>query len=146
MGDDSNAITNYFDSTGYIYTQKKKTDSTTYFRCKNQIMYSCNAKILVRGQNFSQAIVNCGHNHPSEKKHLDRAIFSKTLQQICRSHTFFTPRACYQRAKILLKDKIVRRNIPSLKSFKSLIYRCQRVDIPLLPKTIDELGLYFFTK
>lgn len=102
-------------------------------------MHNCKASVIVRGNNFAEAILKKNHNHSSVKKNLDRVKFNKKLEQICRDSPFLTPRACYQRAKIQLKNEIDRKNIQSLKSFESLIYRNQKQDIPPLPKTIAQL-------
>lgn len=108
-------------------------------RCKNHTMHRCKASVLVRGKNFAEAIVKNNHNHPSVKKDLDRVKFNKKLEQICREQPFVTPRNCYQQAKISLRKDINMKHIPSLQSFQPLIYRLQKVDIPPLPKTVDEL-------
>lgn len=110
-----------------------------YLRCKNYVMHSCKASVIVRNNCLSEAILKKKHNHLSEEKLVDRAKFNKKLQEICHDWPFLTARVCYQRAKIALKGKIDRDNIPSLQSFESIIYRAQKIDVPPLPKTIAEL-------
>lgn len=139
IGDSRNKTLNYFDVNGYVYSKKRTTEFTIYLRCKNSAMHKCKASVILRAGNFSEAIVKRCHNHESVRKHLDRSKFTKKLEQICREQPFLTPRACYQRTKLKLNKEIERKHIPSLKSFESYIFRCQKADIPPLPKTVEEL-------
>lgn len=92
----------------------------------------------MKDSNYNKTVLVNGHNHHSDKKQVDKSIFDKTLQQICEKNSTLSPLLCYKDAKEQLKGKIDRKNIPMLSSYCSLIYRSQRLKIPLQPKNTDE--------
>lgn len=124
---------------GYVYSHNRRTEKCLYLRCKHRTVHQCKASVVVRSDNFQEALKLREHNHESLRKDLDRVKFNKKLEQIVREDPFITALGAYQKAKRELEEEVIGKNIPSLKSFESLIYRLQKDDVPLLPKTVADL-------
>lgn len=129
---------NYKDSQSYLYTKNNSRKSNLYLRCKHNIKHHCPARVTVRDNNFQGAVMTIRHNHPPEKKILDRQIFDKKLEENIDRDPFQTPRQVYLATKSDLLNIIDTTHIPSLKKLEGIIYRHQRKYIPKLPSTIEE--------
>lgn len=119
-------------------TKNNCRKSILYLRCKNSVKHHCPARVTVRNNNYTAAVMTIRHNHPPDQLLSDKQIFDKKLKEIINRDPFQTPRQIYLTAKTELKDKIELTNIPSLKRKDGFIYRHQRKFIPLLPSTVDE--------
>lgn len=133
---------NYRDSQCYLYTKNNCRNSNLYLRCKNSVKHHCLARVTVRDNNYTDAVMTISHNHPPDKSVSDRQIFDKKLEQIIDRDPFQTPRQIYLATKLELKDMVNLESIPSLKKKEGFIYRRQRKFIPLLPTTVEEFENY----
>lgn len=133
---------NFRDSECYMYTKNNVRKSNLYLRCKHSVKHRCPARVTVRNNNYKEAALTIGHNHPPDKKVLEKQIFDKKLEENINRDPFQTPRQVYLRTKTELKDTIDLKNIPSLKKKEGFIYRRQRRHIPLLPATVEEFEKY----
>lgn len=133
-----NSTINYFDKNGFVYTKNSSYKDSVYLRCKHSEGKNCDARAIVRNNDFEKAVLVEGHSHESERKELDKAIFSKTLARICVENPFLAPLRCYEKAKTELKGKIKRKHIPMPSYYSSFIQRTKKLYEPLVPKTIAE--------
>lgn len=78
------------------------------------------------------------HSHHADKKDVDRVIFKSKLGEICQNNPILAPLICYKMAKEELIGKISRRNIPMESYYYTFMYRCQKREVPLLPKNIKQ--------
>lgn len=129
---------NYRDTKGYLYTQNSSRHSHLYLRCKNNVKYSCKARVTIREQNYADPLMTIEHNHHPDNTIKEQSIFDKKLEANIREDPFEMPRRLYLKTKEDLLGKIDPTNIPPLKKREGFIHRRQKKYIPRLPSTIEE--------